>query len=131
MSDFQSLPNLTLSTDIQQPPQILWALCCSPLQFPSAGGAGNLEMTFLFGMVRKAMEKGRWRVPSQSSVEGLIPAGQNNRTSSMSKAESELCVTPLQVSFAPKSTCEAEFGEPQSAPTGKHPGWLWYRGNKK
>lgn len=88
-------------------------------------------MTFLYGMVRKAMEKGRWRVLSQSSAGSLIPAGQNNGTSSLSKAELELGVTPLQVSFAPKSTGEADFGEPQSARTGKRPGWLWYRGNRR
>lgn len=99
MSDFQSVQNLILSIDIQQPPQILWVLCWSPLQFPSAVGAGNLEMTFLYGMVGKAMEKGRWRVLSQSSVRKLIPAGQNNKTSSLSKAESDLGVTSLQVSF--------------------------------
>lgn len=69
------------------------------------------------------MEKVKWRVLSQSNVGSLIPAGQNNGTSSLSKAESELAVTPLQVSFAPKSTCGADFGE--------HPGWLWYRGNKR
>lgn len=79
MSDFHSLQNLIFSTDTQQPPQILWALCCSPLQFPSAAGVGNLEMAFLYGMVRKAMEKGRWRVLNQSSVGNLIAAGQNNR----------------------------------------------------
>lgn len=119
------------SADTQQPPQILWASCCSPLQLPSAAGAGNLETTFLYGMVRKAMEKGRWRVLSQSSVGSLIPAGQNNGTSSLSKAELEVGATPLRVSFAPKSTGEADFGEPQRAPTGKCPGWLWYRGNKR
>lgn len=59
-------------------------------------------MTFLHGMVRKAMEKGTWRVLSQSNVDNHIPAGQNNGTSSLSKAESELGATPLQFSFAPK-----------------------------
>lgn len=88
-------------------------------------------MTFIYGMVGKATEKGRWRVLSQSSVGGLTAAGQNNRTSSLSKAESELVVTPLQVSFTPKSTREADFGEPQGAPTGNHPGCLWYRGNER
>lgn len=77
MSDFKSLQNLIFSTDTQQPPQIPWVLCHSPLQFPSAAGAGNLEMTSLYGMVRKAMQKGRWRDLSQSSVGALIPAGQN------------------------------------------------------
>ncbi|NWR98665.1 FOXN1 protein, partial [Motacilla alba] len=37
----------------------------------------------------------RWRVLSQSSVGSLIPAGQNNGTSSLSRAESELGVTPF------------------------------------
>lgn len=64
------------------------------------------------------MEKGTWRVLSQSNVDNHIPAGQNNGTSSLSRAESELGVTPWQFSF----TSEADFGEPQCAPTGKQPG---------
>lgn len=90
MSDFHSLQNLIFSTDTQQPPQILWALCCSPLQFPSAVGVGNLEMAFLYGMVRKAMEKGKWRVLNHSSVGSLIAAGQNNRNQLPEQSKSAL-----------------------------------------